>query len=289
MQLKKILTIAGSDSGGGAGIQADIKTMSALGGFGMSAITAITAQNTCEVRSIHLVPTNILTDQISAVAQDIGIDAVKTGMLATSEIIHAVADSIQKFRIHPLVVDPVMVSTSGARLLDPNAINVLVSRLIPLADLITPNIPEAELLLRKSITIENMGEAARELSYQVNAKAVLIKGGHLTGPLLYNALYDRNLDELTIICHDRIESVNTHGTGCSLSAALATFLGQGLPLKVAVHESIDYLTSALSAAKYLKFGSGNGPIDHFYLQRNCETEDTEYAEIEKESCPNGDA
>lgn len=268
MKLTHILTIAGSDSSGGAGIQADIKTISALGGFAMSAITALTAQNTYEVRAIHPVPESIITDQISAVAEDLGVDAAKTGMLATAAIIHTVADSIEHHHIQPLVVDPVMVSTSGACLLAPDAIGALIARLLPLADLVTPNIPEAELLLGHRVTEATLSSSARELGQRFQVRAVLLKGGHLNTNELTNVLYNTGRDELTVIRHPRIESVNTHGTGCTLSAALATLLGLGRPLPEACHEAINYLTEALQAAREIHFGRGHGPVDHFYRQRS---------------------
>lgn len=267
MKLTHVLTIAGSDSGGGAGIQADIKTISALGGFGMSAITAITAQNTHEVRAIHPIPESMIEDQISAVAEDLGVDACKTGMLATAPIIESVARTLSRHQIRPIVVDPVMVSTSGARLLESDAIEALTASLFPLADLITPNIPEAELLLGRAIDERSMREAARDLAERYQLRAVLVKGGHLKGDELINVLYEREDKRETVITHPRIDSLNTHGTGCSLSAALATLLGLGRSLPDACREAIDYLTSAIDAATHLHFGKGHGPVDHFFAQR----------------------
>lgn len=264
----KILTIAGSDSGGGAGIQADIKAISALGGFAMSAITAITAQNTQEVRAVHPIPLTIIAEQISAVAEDIGVDAAKTGMLASTDIIQTVAKQIQRYKISPVVVDPVMVSTSGARLLEESAVDALKNELFPLATIITPNLPEAEILLEQTISPDKLAVAAQTLSERYGVPAVLLKGGHLLGDEVIDTLYIRATNSHFSYRSPRIITRNTHGTGCSLAAAIATLLAKPLALDEAVNAAIHYLTGAIESGKLWELGSGSGPVNHFWRNQS---------------------
>ncbi|MBN2431069.1 MAG: bifunctional hydroxymethylpyrimidine kinase/phosphomethylpyrimidine kinase [Acidobacteria bacterium] len=258
MKLQRILTIAGSDSGGGAGIQADLKTIAALGGYGMSVVTALTAQNTVGVLGIHDVPAEFIALQFEAIAADIGTDAAKTGMLATREVIHTVAEKIRHYDVPNLVVDPVMVAKSGARLIREDAQAALVSELLPLAAVVTPNIPEAETLAGLTIQSPADMQAAARRIYDLGPAAVYLKGGHLPGDAL-DLLYDGR--EFTEFRCPRIETRDTHGTGCTLSAAIATGLGQGLPLPQAVARAKDYITMAIDYA--LRLGAGHGPTNHF--------------------------
>ncbi|HMO51637.1 MAG TPA: bifunctional hydroxymethylpyrimidine kinase/phosphomethylpyrimidine kinase [Kiritimatiellia bacterium] len=270
MRYATALTIAGSDSGGGAGIQADLKTFSALGVYGMSVITALTAQNTREVTAIHEAPTDVINRQMDAVMTDIGADAIKTGMMASPEIIAAVAGRLRHYRPSALVVDPVMVSTSGFTLLRDDAIEILKRDLIPLALVITPNLPEAEILLDMAISDEKaMTEAAGRL-LDLGPSAVLLKGGHLSGASSNDILAERGPDgttQLTWFGGLRIATRNTHGTGCTLSAAIAAYLAKGFPVKQAVDEAKRYLSGALAAGAAYTLGRGNGPVCHFYQQQ----------------------
>lgn len=222
-QYKQVLTIAGSDSGGGAGIQADLKTISACGCFGMSAITAITVQNTVGVSNVHAVPANIISAQIEAVLDDLGADAIKIGMLHSSEVILAVKKSLEKYSIKNIVLDPVMVSTSGHKLLQDEAIETLIHQLIPVARVITPNIPEAEILLGKKITGQHELPAfAKALSIS-GTVSVLLKAGHLVDDELVDVFYNAETDHIMELKSKRLYTPNTHGTGCTLSSAVASF------------------------------------------------------------------
>ncbi len=255
----RVLSIAGSDSGGGAGIQADIKTVTALGGYATTAITAITAQNTLRVRDIHPVPLAVIRAQIDAVLEDIGADCIKTGMLLNSEIIEGVYERLAALGPHiPRVVDPVMVATSGARLIDEGAVAALKARLIPGAALLTPNIPEAEILCDMKIPgIEAMKDAGQALR-ALGAKAVLLKGGHAAGPQVYDVLV--SADGIEIFSSPRIDTENTHGTGCTLASAIATGLAQGMGLTDAVRRARAYVHEAIRTAP--GFGAGHGPLNH---------------------------
>ncbi len=257
MKPVRVLTIAGSDSGGGAGIQADLKTITALGGFGMSVITALTAQNTLGVHGIHDVPTEFVEAQFDAVATDIGIDAAKTGMLASSEVIRAVAGRVRRYGIGKLVVDPVMVAKGGARLIREEAKTTLVAELVPLAFVLTPNIPEAEALAGIPImTIDDMKEAARIIR-GMGARHVVVKGGHLSGDavdLLYDGCDFREFSS------PRIATGDTHGTGCTYSAAIATALAFGKDVAGAVTLAKRYITEAVRYA--WRLGGGHGPTNH---------------------------
>ncbi len=258
----RVLTIAGSDSGGGAGIQADLKTMSALGCFGMSAITALTAQNTTGVRAIHAVPPQMLADQIDAVVEDIGVDAVKIGMLHAPDIVQAVAQAIDKHQLRRIVLDPVMVATSGAVLIDNPAIQALVQLLFPRVDIITPNLDEAGLLVGRALHNEHdMQQAAQQL-LDMGAPAVLLKGGHLQGDTVSD-LFVTRAGSTQWLRAPRIHSHNTHGTGCTLSSAMAAHLALGHPLPEAIAQAHRYIRQALQAGAPVRTGHGSGPLNHF--------------------------
>ena len=272
------LTIAGSDCSGGAGIQADIKTISALGCYAASAITAVTVQNTQGVTAVHAVPPEIVAGQIRAVMDDIKPKAVKIGMVNDAETIKAIADALADYDIEHIVVDPVMVSTSGSKLMQDDAIKVFIEKLLPMSTLITPNIYEAEILAGKKITDEDaMNDVAGEILSK-GAEAVLIKGGHIEGDkkvdLLYNAIRktEARSSEITMMIGDSFESEtvetrNTHGTGCTLSAAIASNLAMGLGINKAIDKAKYWLTSALIAGADVEIGSGHGPVNHFYAPK----------------------
>jgi hydroxymethylpyrimidine/phosphomethylpyrimidine kinase len=260
-QYPRVLSIAGSDSGGGAGIQADLKTFAALGCFGMTAITALTAQNTCGVRAIHPVPPDMLRAQIDAVLEDIGADAVKVGMLHSPEIVRTVAQAIDRHQLQRVVFDPVMVATSGAKLIDDPAIAVLVTELFPRAALITPNLDEATLLVGRPLTsAQDMAQAAAELVAR-GARAVLLKGGHLTGDKVIDVLLEASGEPIWMAA-PRIDTANTHGTGCTLSSAIAAHLALGATLTQAVQQARDFVRQALQAGASVKTGQGSGPLNH---------------------------
>jgi len=258
MKISRVATIAGSDSGGGAGIQADLKTISALGGFGMSVITALTAQNTLGVQGIFEVPPDFIAQQFNSVMSDIGVDAAKTGMLATPEILSIVSDKIREFNIENLVVDPVMVAKGGARLLSDKAEHTMIDQLIPLSMVITPNIPEAEVLTSTPIKGVDEMKRAAEMIHAMGARNVVVKGGHLSGDAV-DVLYDGN--SFHEIHTERIATKNTHGTGCTFSAAVATGLASGLSVLQAVTRAKEYVTTAIRFS--LELGSGHGPTNHF--------------------------
>jgi hydroxymethylpyrimidine kinase/phosphomethylpyrimidine kinase len=255
----RILTIAGSDSCGGAGIQADLKTITALGGYGMSAITAITAQNTLGVTGVHAIPVDMVRKQIEAVFEDPGVDIVKTGMLLNREIIAAVAEMLAAVSEVPLILDPVMVATSGARLIDENAQSILVERLLPRATLLTPNLPEAEALSGVRITDEATMRQAGEGIHALGVRAVLIKGGHATTNDATDWLFDG--EQWAPFRAPRIETTCGHGTGCTLASAIATKLGQGKNLHDAIAAGKEYLTDALKHA-WPDLAKGSGPLNH---------------------------
>jgi hydroxymethylpyrimidine/phosphomethylpyrimidine kinase len=259
----RVLSIAGSDSGGGAGIQADLKTISALGCYGMTAITALTAQNTCGVRSIHGVPPQMLRDQIDAVLEDIGVDAVKIGMLHSPEIVQTVADAIERHSLPNVVFDPVMVATSGAVLIEDSALQVLVRELFPRAVLITPNLDEAALLVRRALHTESDMEAAAKELLAMGANAVLVKGGHLQGEVVSDVLALANGD-IAWMRDARIHTPNTHGTGCTLSSAIASYLALRQPLVRAVQSARSYIRGALREGALVHTGQGSGPLNHSY-------------------------
>lgn len=260
----RVLIIAGSDSGGGAGIQADIKTVTALGGYAMTAITALTAQDTRTVHAIHDVPAEFIALQLRIVLEDLGADAVKTGMLHRADIIDAVVDALDRHAPDvPLVVDPVMVAKGGAALLQPAAADALRKRLIPRATVITPNLPEAEVLSGLTVAVESDMAPASEQLLQLGPQAVLLKGGHLPGEDLVDLLRDsrgaqRYQDR-------RIDTTSTHGTGCTLASAIATGLAFGLSLRDAVAQARAYVRKAIETAP--GFGHGHGPLNHAHTVR----------------------
>lgn len=261
---KRVLTIAGSDSGGGAGIQADIKSISACGCFAASAITAITVQNTLGVQAVEPVSIDIITAQISAVLEDIGADAIKIGMLHSSEVVMAVAQTLLRYEIKNIVLDPVMVSTSGHRLIEEDAVAQLKTDLIPLSRIITPNIPEAEILIGSTLTCQDqLPEAAKLLARRYHT-SVLLKAGHLVEEELVDVLYNIEDDSLTTLPSQRICSNNTHGTGCTLSSALAAFLAQGCTLTEATTRAKNYVYAAIRSGANYHIGHGFGPVNHFY-------------------------
>lgn len=256
--IARVLTIAGSDSGGGAGIEADLKTFTALGVYGMAAITSVTAQNTVGVFGVVDLPPEFVSQQIDLCADDIGVDAAKTGMLSNADIVTAVSISVTRSGIEKLVVDPVMVAKSGDSLLRANARLALKEKLLPLAYLVTPNIPEAATLADMDIRTDGeIREAARRI-YEMGPKYVLVKGGHLEGPEAVDWLYDGL--RFVPFSAPRIDTKNTHGTGCTYSAALAAFLGKGLPIEDAVGRAKHYLTKAIQHS--LALGAGHGPLHH---------------------------
>ena len=256
----RVLTIAGSDSGGGAGIQADLKTFAAHGVYGTSAITAVTAQNTSTVSEILEIPESIVASQIDAVMSDIGADVIKTGMLANSKIVKIVAKKLTEFNNPITVVDPVMVAKSGDKLLNDDAIHAIQKFLIPISTLITPNIPEAETLINMNIsTLDDMHKAVIEL-YKLGTKAVLLKGGHMQGAPT-DIFYDG--DQVRAATTQRIESNRTHGTGCTYSAAIASNLAKGLSLRDSISSARRYITDSIKSADE-SIGLGNGPVNHFH-------------------------
>jgi hydroxymethylpyrimidine/phosphomethylpyrimidine kinase len=257
------LTIAGSDSSGGAGIQADLKTFAALGVYGASAITALTAQNTQGVDAVLVVPPDFVARQIRVVARDLDLRAVKIGMLATAEIIEAVAEQLKALEGTPVVLDPVMVAASGDVLLDEDAIETLRTVLLPRATLITPNLPEAAKLLdQDEAKDESAMRAQAEALRALGAQAVLIKGGHADGPEAVDILVDGE-GELRLTA-PRVATENTHGTGCTLSSAVAAELAKGASLREAVTRAKAYVTAALQHANELRIGKGRGPVHHFH-------------------------
>ena len=265
----RVLSIAGSDSGGGAGIQADLKTCAALGCYGMTAITAITVQNTLGVTGIHGIPLDTVRGQIDAVVQDIGVDAVKIGMLATPDVVSVVADAIRRHRIRNVVLDPVMVATSGDRLIVPETAQALVQELFPLATVITPNLDEAALLLGRNIDGIGALDAAVADLLAMGAPAVLLKGGHLSGDLVMDVLgrQGQQVGDYLRLQSQRIVTHNGHGTGCTLSSAIASFLAQGLALEAAVTEARRYILGAIEAGAEVYTGQGHGPLNHGYAPR----------------------
>ena len=278
----RVLTIAGSDSGGGAGIQADIKAISAMGCYAASAITAITVQNTLGVEAVHAVPLEILAGQIDAVLSDIGADAIKIGMLHSAEVVNLVADKIEQYGIRNVVLDPVMVSTSGHRLIEESAIEVIKSRLIPLVRVITPNIPEAEILADCTISSEaDFPSVAKILASRSNDTqeisptdvldsknerqvSVLLKAGHLTGDDLVDYFFNAEDGTITQLPSKRVYTRNTHGTGCTLSSAFAAALARGEDITAAATSAKKYIEGAIISGAEYEIGHGHGPVNHFW-------------------------
>lgn len=263
MAIYKALTIAGSDSGGGAGIQADLKTFQELDVYGMSAITAITAQNTLGVHGVYPMSVEAVVQQIEAIGTDLGTDAVKTGMLFSSEIIEAVAEKIKQFQWKNIVVDPVMIAKGGAPLLQQEAVDALKTHLLPLATVITPNIPEAEVLANMPIrTVEDRMEASKRI-HSLGAKHVVMKGGHDENEELVDLLFDGS--DFIPFYSKRIQTKNTHGTGCTFAAAITAELAKGLSVQQAVETSVQFIQAAIQDD--LQLGKGHGPTNHWAFQR----------------------
>lgn len=264
--IPNVLSIAGSDPSGGAGVQADLKTFSALGCYGMAALTALTAQNTIGVTGVHVPPASFVAAQIDAIFNDVRVDAVKIGMLASGEIVEAVADRLRAHGARNIVLDPVLVATSGDSLGAPDVVDAMRRHLIPLAAIITPNVPEAMRLgdeASEPHSASDLEALARNI-HALGSRAVLVKGGHLTGELAPDVLFDgATIETFTA---PRIDTRNTHGTGCTLSSAIAAYLARGLSMKDAVAAAKTYLTGALAASSALSVGSGtgHGPVHHFH-------------------------
>lgn len=260
----KVLTIAGSDSCGGAGVQADLKTVSAHGCYGMSVITALTAQNTKGVAGIHAVPPSFVQEQLEAVFTDIRPDAVKIGMLYSAELIDVVAKQLKKHGVEKIVLDPVMVAQSGDNLLKRDAIDALKEYLIPLSTVVTPNLPEAEVLLNETLKTEEEIETAAKVLSQYSCKSILIKGGHLEESDSTDFLYISDEDQFVRLKEKRIKTRNNHGTGCTLSSAIASGLAKGDTILNAVEKAKNYITGALQEGAKYSIGHGHGPVHHFY-------------------------
>ncbi|MCH8204634.1 MAG: bifunctional hydroxymethylpyrimidine kinase/phosphomethylpyrimidine kinase [Candidatus Hydrogenedentes bacterium] len=256
----RVLTIAGSDSGGGAGIEADLKTFTALQVFGMASVTSITAQNTTGVYATHDLPPELVARQIDVVVEDLGVDAAKSGMLSNVAIVEVVADRVSHHRIENYVLDPVMISESGHPLLEQDAIETLKEKLLPLALIVTPNAAECEALSGRAVTDEaGMREAARAI-YDLGARHVLVKGGHIEGSEAIDVLYDGS--DFEVFSTPRIDTPNTHGTGCTYAAAIAAHLAKGLNIRDAVGAAKEYVTGAIRHA--FDLGKGPGPLNHFW-------------------------
>ena len=260
----KVITIAGSDSGGGAGIQADLKTFAALGCYGMSVITALTAQNTKGITAIHAIPTPFVIAQLEALFEDIGAGAVKIGMLHSGEMVETVAEQLKKHRAKNIVLDPVMAAQSGESLSSDKAIDAMKKHLFPLVTVLTPNLPEAALLLNREISnLEDMQQAAHDLA-AYGTGSVLLKGGHLKGDDTTDVLYIGPEDRSVVLPGERIKTRNNHGTGCTLSSALASFLAKDFALEEASRSAKEYLMGTIQAGAEYKIGQGNGPPHHFF-------------------------
>ena len=261
-----VLSIAGSDSSGGAGIQADLKTFSALGVYGTTAITAITAQNTLGVHSQFALTPKIVYEQIIAVIDDIHPQTIKIGMLSNTEIVHAVADALGKYSSIPIILDPVIVSSSGHRLLSINAIDAIKKRLLPMATLLTPNIPEMIALTNMPLASDKEKIEAAQLLTNYGINAILLKGGHEEGEIKRDILYIKSKDEIQIsyLSSPTINTNNIHGTGCTLSSAIAAFIARGLSLEEAISKAKEYITDAIRHGADIKIGKGYGPVNHSF-------------------------
>lgn len=263
-QYRKALTIAGSDPSGGAGIQADLKTFSACGCYGATVIVAVVDENTVGVSGVHPIPVPFVAGQIRSVLDDIGADAIKIGMLHSSELIRSVKDTLAQYNISNIVLDPVMVATSGDKLLQDEAINTLKNELIPAVRIITPNIPEAEILLEQKIKAQaDLPRLVKNLSFGRKV-SVLLKAGHLSDDTLTDVFYNAETDEIIELSSKRIQTANTHGTGCTFSSAIAAFLAHGLELNDAVKKAKDYINMAIVKGADYQIGKGHGPVHHFY-------------------------
>jgi len=264
MNYINVLTIAGSDSGGGAGIQADLKTFSALGCFGTSVITAVTAQNTMGVKSVHGIPPEYIRDQLLAVLEDIRPVAIKIGMINRAEVVTVIEAELKRYAAGiPVILDPVMVATSGHKLIEPDTVTQLINKLFPLVRLITPNVDEAIILAEQPINnLDDMIAAGRKI-IEKGAKAVLVKGGHLPGPVIYDVLIAVN-ESPVILESAFIASKNLHGTGCTLSSAIAAEMAKGNNLPHAIKKAKKYIAAALQEGSQVTTGAGNGPLNHFF-------------------------
>lgn len=261
---RRVLAIAGSDPSGGAGLQADLKTISALGCYAMTAVVAVVDENTVGVTGVHSIPEQFVAGQIRSCLDDIGADAVKIGMLHSSELILTVKSVLEQYDVKNIVLDPVMVATSGDPLLQAEAVSTLRDVLVPAARVITPNIPEAEILLGERIERnDELADAARALS-QGRRTSVLLKAGHLTGEVLTDVFYNAESDTILELESARVNTANTHGTGCTLSSAIAAELAKGLSLDEAVTAAKAYIAGAIAAGAAYKIGHGHGPVHHFY-------------------------
>ncbi len=263
---RRVMTIAGSDPSGGAGVQADIKTISACGCYATSAIVALVDENTQGVYDVLPVPEKFVAGQIHSILDDVGTDSIKIGMLHSADLIRTVRSTLDEYpEIKDIVLDPVMVATSGDPLLEEEAVSTLRDVLIPRSRIITPNIPEAEVLLKRKIRSQDeLPDAAKELS-QLGA-SVMLKAGHLSDEKLTDIFYNAETDELIYLESKRIDTVNTHGTGCTLSSAIASFLAKGNSLNDSVRLGKDYIAKAIESGSEYKIGKGHGPVDHFYNQ-----------------------
>lgn len=260
----RVLSIAGSDSGGGAGIQADLKTFSAIGCFGMTVITALTAQNTTGVAGIHAVPPAFAASQLDAIYSDIGADAVKIGMLYSAELIRVVAERLRSYQAQNIVLDPVMVAQSGDKLVQDDAIAAMKNDLMPLATVVTPNVPEAEVLCGHRLREPTQIEAAAKVLADFGSRSILIKGGHGEGSESTDLLYFPQEDRKVLIAAERIATENNHGTGCTLSSAIAAYLARGAEIEAAVRGAKAYITEAIRSGAEYRLGRGHGPVHHFY-------------------------
>ncbi len=267
MRYKTALTIAGSDPSGGAGLQADLKTFSALGVYGSSAVVAVVDENTVGVYGVHPIPLNFVQGQIRSVLDDIGADAIKIGMLHDSELIRGVLSTLREYPdIRRIVLDPVMVATSGDPLLQPEAVATLRDELVPYARVITPNLPEASLLLGETVDHQDqLEDAARALSHLTDAKvSVMLKAGHLENDSLIDIFYNAETDRSQRLASPRVNTVNTHGTGCTLSSAIAAYLAKGADLDNAARLAKEYIAAAIAAGAAYEIGHGHGPVHHFH-------------------------
>lgn len=261
---KIALSIAGSDPSGGAGIQADLKTFSACGCYGATVIVAVVDENTVGVTDVHPIPVSFVSGQIKSVLDDIGADAIKIGMLHSSELIRSVKDTLAQYNIKNIVLDPVMVATSGDKLLQDEAIETLKNELIPFVRVITPNIPEAEILLGKEIKSQkDLKFVVKDLSFG-NKVSVMLKAGHLAENKLVDVFYNAETNEIVELASDRVDTKNTHGTGCTFSSAIAAFLAHGLSLNDAAIRAKDYINKAIVAGAAYEIGKGHGPVHHFF-------------------------
>ena len=263
-QYRKVLTIAGSDSGGGAGIQADLKTFSAIGCYGMSVITALTAQNTRGVNGIHAVPPAFAVEQIDAVLSDIGADAVKIGMLYSAELIAAIAAALKRHGASKIVLDPVMVAQSGDKLLQDDAVEAIKTYLMPLAEVVTPNLPEAMVLTGQTLQDRQDVESAARAIAVHGSRSILIKGGHGDDNQSSDLLYLAGKDRPVWLTAERIQTRNNHGTGCTLSSAIAAYLAKGHDIEQAVQRAKTFMNRAIAAGAAYTIGHGHGPVHHFH-------------------------